>query len=99
MAQLIAILKVVLSIIPVIIEAIKALEKAFPVAGLGAEKIAIIRMAFEEVYGTVNETMPPLEKVWAGIARLISALVALFNKTGGFVPPVAPAVEHSVVTP
>ena len=84
MTQIIAIIKFVGSLIPTIISIIKAIEEALPQAGLGAEKLAIIRQIFEEAYKSVAEALPDMEKVWAVVKKVIDLFVSLFNKTGTF---------------
>lgn len=84
MGQIIIIIKFVGSLIPTIISIIKAIEEALPQAGLGSEKLAIIRQIFEEAYKSVTEAMPDMEKVWAVVKKVIDLFVSLFNKTGAF---------------
>jgi hypothetical protein len=84
MLTVINIIKFVGTLIPTIISIIKSIEEALPQAGLGAEKLAIIRQIFEEAYKSVAEAMPDMEKVWAVVKKVIDLFVGLFNKTGAF---------------
>lgn len=69
--------KTLLSLLPAIITAIKAIEEALPATGQGAAKLALIREIIESVSGELTEIWPYVEKV-------ISLVVAWFNKTGVF---------------
>lgn len=67
----------VLKLLPLIIEAIKALEAAIPLAGKGGEKMAALREVLTVADGAVDALWPTIEKV-------VGVLVGLFNKTGVF---------------
>ena len=69
--------KTLLSLLPAIITAIKAIEEALPATGQGAAKLALIREIIESVSGELTEIWPYVEKV-------ISLVVSWFNKTGVF---------------
>lgn len=71
------ILKTVLSLIPAIIDAIKAVEDAIPGSGKGEQKLAAIRAIVEQVYDKASDLWPSIEKT-------ISVLVGLFNAVGAF---------------
>lgn len=66
--------KALLTLLPAIIEAIKAIEEAIPVSDKGGAKLAAIREILESVDGGVKDLWPLIEKA-------ITVLVALFNKT------------------
>jgi hypothetical protein len=70
-------ISIILSLIPALITAIKAIEEAIPGEGKGEQKLAAIRQIIEVVYGQVFSLWPTLEKV-------ISVLVGVFNTTGVF---------------
>lgn len=67
----------VLKLLPLIIEAIKALEAAIPMTGKGGEKMAALREVLTVADGAVDALWPTIEKV-------VGVLVGLFNKTGVF---------------
>lgn len=71
------VLLLVIQIIPALIQLIKGIEDVLPNAGLGADKLKAVREIIEAAYEGASEIWPVLEKV-------ISVLVALFNKTGVF---------------
>lgn len=67
----------ILKLLPVIIEAIKAIEAAVPGQGKGEQKLAAIRQILEAVDGGVAS-------LWPQISATIGVLVKLFNSTDGF---------------
>jgi len=69
--------KLILSIIPAIISAVKAIEDAIPATGAGKEKLSAVRQIIEAAYGQSISLWPVIEKT-------IGILVDLFNKTGTF---------------
>ena len=73
----ITIIKTILTLLPLLIEAIKAIEAAIPQSGRGPEKLAAIKEIITGVNQQAVELWPTLEKV-------IGALVKLFNSTGIF---------------
>jgi hypothetical protein len=73
----IAIVKIVLSLLPAIIEAIKAIEAALPESGKGSEKLALIRNVVESISTEAVDAWPYIEKA-------VGAIVSFFNATGVF---------------
>ena len=67
----------ILKLLPLIIEVVKAIEAAIPGASQGEAKLAMVRGALEVADSSINETLPSIEKV-------IALVVAIFNKTGTF---------------
>lgn len=67
----------VLQLLPVIIDAVKALESAIPLPGKGKDKLDTILGIVSDVAGDVTSLIP-------AITATIARVVALFNKTGLF---------------
>jgi hypothetical protein len=82
--QYIVIIRAVLALLPVIIEAVKAIESAFPVGGQGAVKLQAIRNIIEAAYNTVADATLSFDKLWPAIQSAIGAVVSLGNSTGLF---------------
>lgn len=82
--QFIQILKLVISLFPLIIDAIKAVEAAIPDSGKGAEKLELIRNVVQTSYDTSNKLVAPFEQLWPAFEGTIRAIVNAFNKTGIF---------------
>jgi len=67
----------IVQLIPALIQLIKAVEEALPKAGLGTEKLALVRQIFETTYDSGT-------KLWPLVEPVIGAFVAIFNKAGIF---------------
>ena len=72
-------LLLVIQLIPVLINLIKAIEEAIPEAGWGAEKLKAVKEILQTSYDGIAEIWPIIEKI-------IAIVVSLFNKTGKFSP-------------
>ena len=84
MSNAIAIIKLVLSLLPVIIEAVKAIEAALPQGGQGAQKLALIRETLAAGWSVGSDAVASFDAVWPALERVVGAVVGLFNKTGAF---------------
>ncbi len=82
--QYVMIIRTVLALLPVIIDAEKAIESAFPVGGQGAAKLQAIRNIIEAAYNTVADATVTFDKLWPAIQSAIGAVVSLGNSTGLF---------------
>jgi hypothetical protein len=71
------VITIILSLIPALIAAMKAIEEAVPGTGQGEAKLAAIRQIVEAIDAG-------LVKLWPQISATISVLVTLFNATGAF---------------
>ena len=84
MANAIAIIKLVLSLLPTLIEAVKAVEAALPQSGQGAQKLALIRQTLESAFGVAGDAVATFDSVWPALEKVVGAVVGLFNRTGEF---------------
>ncbi len=82
--QFLAIIKLVMQLLPIVIEAIKAIEDAFPVGGAGKAKMEVIKNTVESAYQVAGETTHAFETIWTPLSTMASAVVGLFNSTGLF---------------
>ncbi|MBK8359342.1 MAG: hypothetical protein IPL15_10325 [Comamonadaceae bacterium] len=82
--QYLIIIRTVLALLPAVLEAVKVLEGAFPVAGQGAAKLAALRSIIEAAYNTVADATLSFEKLWPALQSTIGAVVSLANSTGLF---------------
>lgn len=67
----------ILKLLPALFAAIKAVEEALPMAGMGSEKLSLIREIMEGTHEAVSE-------IWPAVAVAVSKIVGLFNKAGVF---------------
>jgi len=80
----IQLLKIITSMLPLIIDAIKTIEAAIPGEGKGEAKLAAVRGILESAYTISNDTLGKFDDIWPAIASVIGILVQTFNKTGTF---------------
>lgn len=67
----------ILSLIPALIEVIKAVEAMFPQSGAGKEKLTLVREIMVEAYAGITEWWPTIEAI-------IGKIVAMANRLGEF---------------
>jgi hypothetical protein len=70
-------IRLILALLPSIIEVVKELEKQFPETGLGKMKFELVRDVLQGAYEVSNEYLPIVEK-------MINIVVDVFNKFGVF---------------
>jgi len=83
-ANFIQVVQVTAQLLPVVIDAIKAVEAAIPGQGKGEQKLALVRGMLETAFVTVQDVTVKFEQVWPVISATISNLVAIYNKIGAF---------------
>lgn len=84
MFQVLMIVKTLLQLFPVAIEAIKTVETAFPHAGQGAAKLDMVKGVIQNAYTVGNDTATAFETIAPGIDAIAKSAVAIFNATGQF---------------
>lgn len=84
MNNFIQILKLIVMLMPMIVEMVKAIEVAMPEGGKGAAKLETMRLMLQSVYGATTEALPAFDQVWTAAQGITSAVVSLFNATGVF---------------
>lgn len=84
MTQAIALIKLILALLPAIIDAVRAVEAALPASGQGAQKLALIRETLAAGWSVAGDAVTSFESVWPAIERTVGAIVGLFNRTGQF---------------
>lgn len=84
MQKAVQIIKLVLTLLPLLIDAIKAVEAVFPESGKGAVKLALVRDAVEAAYGPTLSAVATFEEAWPALEKTITSIVATFNATGLF---------------
>lgn len=83
--QFITALKTILSLLPLIIQAVSQIEAAFPASGNGQVKLAALKDVLQsasDISDDVNSGQ--FDKLWPAIQRAVSAVVNLANVTGAF---------------
>lgn len=82
--QAIQTIRLILSLLPMILEVVRAIEAALPEGGNGAAKLALVRQAIEAGYSVATDTAASFEAMWPAIEKTVGAVVALFNTVGTF---------------
>lgn len=80
----IQIVQVSVQLLPVIIDAMKAVETAIPGNGKGEQKLALVRGMLETAYDTVQDATVQFEQVWPVLSATVANLVGVYNQLGVF---------------
>jgi hypothetical protein len=78
------IVRILLEMLPIIIQTIKAVEEAIPGQGKGEAKLALVRSALEAAYEISNDLDFSFETLWPQIKVIIDKTVSVFNTIGEF---------------
>lgn len=70
----------ILKLFPLIVDAVKAIEEAAPIGGIGGDKLNLILDMIKQLGGEVSGLIEPITKV-------IGLVVSFFNKVGVFNKP------------
>lgn len=82
--QYLQIVRTVLALLPLIIQAVQAIEAALPDGGQGEAKLAALRRILEGAYGVAADSATAFEQLWPALSATIGAVVGLFNTSGLF---------------
>lgn len=82
--QYIQLIKAVLSLLPLILEVVRAIEAALPESGQGQTKLSLVRTAVESGYNAASDAVVSFEKLWPALEKTITAVVGAFNAVGVF---------------
>lgn len=77
-------IKLVLSIFPALINAIKTIEASIPVDGKGAEKLELLKGVMQTTFENSTKAVSTFEQVWPMLQSVIVSIVNAFNATGVF---------------
>jgi hypothetical protein len=70
-------LKLIVQVLPIILEMTKQIEDAIPERGNGKEKLSFVRDVFEHA-------MPEVMHIWGHVEFIVSRVVNLYNAVGIF---------------
>lgn len=77
-------IRIVLGLLPILIDAIKAIEAAFPASGQGTVKLELLRGIVEKAYNAGTGALAKFEDIWPVMEETIALLVKFMNSTGIF---------------
>ena len=84
MNQVIEVVKAVVSLLPLIINAVKSIEEALPQEGVGAQKLTVIKAMLENAFKVVQNVSVTFDQVWPVVQNVITTVVGIFNSIGVF---------------
>ena len=77
--------KIALSLLPAITEAVQAVENAVPQAGAGTAKLEAVKSILQDVYTVSTDVSTSnFNDIWPRLEGMIGVVVKLFNDTGIF---------------
>lgn len=82
--QFIQTARLILSLLPLILEVVRAVEAALPEGGLGAQKLALVRQTLQAAFDVAEDSFGSFEKLWPALERTVTAVVGVFNTAGVF---------------
>lgn len=82
--QYLTIIKTVLSLLPVILEVVRAIEAALPESDIGTQKLKLIREALAAAFSAAGDAAISFETIWPALEKTVAAVVGLFNTVGAF---------------
>lgn len=87
-----AIAKFLFSMLPMIIDGVKAAEAAFPNAGQGSSKLGTVLSVIEAAHAAAPELQAQYAQIKPIATDMVNGVVQVLNKTGVF--PVRPGGAH-----
>lgn len=82
--QFLTTVRLILSLLPLILDTIRIIEQSLPQGGAGREKLALVRTAIESAWDAAAEKVGDINTLWPAIERVIGAAVAMYNNAGAF---------------
>lgn len=82
--QALQVLKIILSLLPLLIEAVRVVEAALPASGQGASKLTLVRATIEAGYTAAAEVTVKFEALWPALEKTVAAVVSTLNALGEF---------------
>lgn len=85
MLALMKALRLIVSLLPVILELVQAVERAAPFRGIGTAKLELLKGIVSDVYAALEPALReelPLEALLKAAVSIANRFVALFNKVG-----------------
>lgn len=82
--QVAAILKIIITYLPLIIQLIKTVEAQFPDAGLGKVKLDAVRGMLEATFDQAQDFNDKFDDIWPVLEKTIDKVVSFMNVTGMF---------------
>jgi hypothetical protein len=82
--KLLSIIRTIVALLPMLIEAIKAAEAAIPGNGKGEQKLVLVRGMLQAAYEAATDVENTFEEVWPALNKTINTVVASLKAAGLF---------------
>jgi len=85
MTAFLNVLRIIVSLLPAIVQVVRTLEDAIPMNGIGSEKLAVVKGIVEDAYGVLDAEQQKtlsLSALISAVVSIVSRIVSLFNKVG-----------------
>lgn len=82
--KFLTILRLIVELLPVVIEMIKKVEELIPGQGEGEKKLNMVRQMLEAVFSSSGSIGVAFEELWVPLKKVIDTWVSLFNSNGLF---------------
>lgn len=73
-------LKLILGLLPLLVQAITAIESAFPIPNAGVVKLDAVKTILQTSYSASTDIEGSFEKIWTMVQPIVNALVTLMNR-------------------
>lgn len=82
--QYLALIRLVLALLPAVIDAVKAIEAAYPAAGQGALKLDLVRGILQNAYDAGTGVTVKFDELWPVLQNTVASVVGFMNSAGLF---------------
>ena len=82
--KLLSIIRTIVALLPMLIEAIKAAEEAIPGTGKGEQKLVLVRGMLQAAYEAATDVENTFEEVWPALNKTINTVVTSLKAAGLF---------------
>ena len=84
MLQFIEIFKLIVSLLPIIIELVQTIENSIPGSSNGKVKLEAVKNIISSTYQVTSNATVTFEQLWPSIQTVIGSIVTAFNATKVF---------------
>lgn len=84
MNNFIAVSRILLPLMPALLDAVKEAEVQFPSAGMGPVKLSLVRRILEAVYEVVGQKSVEFDTIWSAAEKIVAFAVSTYNRLGVF---------------
>lgn len=82
--QWLQLIRLILTIFPLLIDVVKSIENAIPDSGKGKEKLEAVKVVLESTFKSATDVVGSFEQVWPALSSAVSGIVAMLNAAGVF---------------